>query len=374
MNFIISSNILLKGLQNVSGLLSSNSLVPIIENFLFSTDGTKLLVTATDNETRAVVELSPEKINGTGAVAIPPRVLLETLKTFPNIPITINVNEETFAVEINAGEGVYRLAGYNPENYPSVAAIENAKSISMSSIVLQNAVSSTIFACGNDEIRPQLMGVFFEITPDYTNFVATDAHKLVRFRRNDIKSDEAHSFIVHKKPLNLLRNLLNGFDCSVSVEFNNTNVSFRFENYQVVCRLLDGKYPAYEGVIPKDNNYKLVINRNSLISTLKRVAIFANQASHQVRFDVKGQELNISAEDIDYSNEAKERLNCIYDGADIEIGFNSKFFLETLQTLVCENITMTLSSPTRAALLIPEETNSGEEDVLMLIMPIMLNA
>ncbi|KAF5032007.1 Beta sliding clamp [anaerobic digester metagenome] len=374
MNFIISSNILLKGLQNVSGLLSSNSLVPIIENFLFSTDGSKLLVTATDNETRAIVELSPEKISGMGAVAIPPRVLLETLKTFPNIPITINVNEETFAVEISAGEGVYRLAGYNPENYPSVAAIENAKSISMSSIVLQNAVSSTIFACGNDEIRPQLMGVFFEITPDYTNFVATDAHKLVRFRRNDIKSDEAHSFIVHKKPLNLLRNLLNGFDCSVSVEFNNTNVSFRFENYQVVCRLLDGKYPAYEGVISKDNNYKLVINRNSLISTLKRVAIFANQASHQVRFDVKGQELNISAEDIDYSNEAKERLNCIYDGADIEIGFNSKFFLETLQTLVCENITMTLSSPTRAALLIPEETNSAEEDVLMLIMPIMLNA
>lgn len=374
MNFIISSNILLKGLQNVSGLLSSNSLVPIIENFLFSTDGTKLLVTATDNETRAVVELSPEKINGKGSVAIPPRVLLETLKTFPNIPITINVNEETFAVEINAGEGVYKLAGYNPENYPSIAAIENAKAISMSSIVLQNAVSSTIFACGNDEIRPQLMGVFFEITPDYTNFVATDAHKLVRFRRNDIKSDEAHSFIVHKKPLNLLRNLLSGFDCSVSVEFNNTNVSFRFENYQVVCRLLDGKYPAYEGVIPKDNNYKLVINRNSLISTLKRVAIFANQASHQVRFDVKGQELNISAEDIDYSNEAKERLNCIYDGADIEIGFNSKFFLETLQTLACENITMTLSSPTRAALLIPEETNSAEEDILMLIMPIMLNA
>ena len=374
MNFIISSNILLKGLQNVSGLLSSNSLVPIIENFLFSTDGSKLLVTATDNETRAIVELIPDKISGKGAVAIPPRVLLETLKTFPNIPVTINVNEETFAVEINAGEGVYRLAGYNPENYPSIAAIENAKSISMNSIVLQNAVSSTIFACGNDEIRPQLMGVFFEITPDYTNFVSTDAHKLVRFRRNDIKSDEAHSFIVHKKPLNLLRNLLNGFDCDVSVEFNDTNVSFRFENYQVVCRLLDGKYPAYEGVIPKDNNYKLVINRNSLISTLKRVAIFANQASHQVRFDIKGQELTISAEDIDYSNEAKERLNCIYDGADIEIGFNSKFFLETLQTMVCENITMTLSSPTRATLLIPEESNSAEEDVLMLIMPIMLNA
>jgi len=374
MNFIISSNILLKGLQNISGLLSSNSLVPIIENFLFTIEGDKLLITATDNETRAIVELSPEKVSGKGSVAIPPRVLLETLKTFPNIPVTLNVNDETFAVEIKAGEGVYKLAGYNPENFPAVASIEHSKSISMNSVVLQNAVSSTFFACGNDEIRPQLMGVFFEITPDYTNFVATDAHKLVRFRRNDIKSDEAQSFIVHKKPLNLLKNLLTGFDCNVAVEFNNTNVAFHFENYQVICRLLDGKYPAYEGVIPKDNNYKLIINRNALISTLKRVAIFANQASHQVRFDIKGQELLISAEDIDYSNEAKERLNCMYDGADIEIGFNSKFFLETLQTLVCDNVTITLSAPTRAALLIPEETNSAEEDILMLIMPIMLNA
>lgn len=374
MNFIISSNVLLKGLQNISGLLSSNSLIPIIENFLISVEDEKLLITATDNETRATVMLTPDKVSGNGAVAIPPRVLLETLKTFPNIPITINVNEETFAVEINAGEGVYRLAGYNPENFPAVAAIENASSLKINSVVIQNAISSTLFACGNDEIRPQLMGVFFEITPDYTNFVATDAHKLVRFRRNDVHADEAYSFIVHKKPLNLLKNLLANFDCDVDTQFNNTNVSFHFENYQVTCRLLEGKYPAYEGVIPKDNNFKLVINRNALINTLKRVAIFANQASHQVRFDIKGQEVLISAEDIDYSNEAKERLTCVYDGSDIEIGFNSKFFIEILGTLACENITITLSAPNRAALLIPEETNSEEEDILMLIMPIMLNA
>ncbi len=374
MNFIISSNTLLKGLQNISGLLSSNSLIPIIENFLITVEDGRLFVTATDNETRATVELKPEKVSGNGTVAVPPRVLLETLKTFPSIPVNIQVNEDTFAVEINAGDGVYKLAGYNPENFPSVANIENANAVSMNSIVLQNAITSTSFACGNDEIRPQLMGVFFEITPDYTNFVATDAHKLVRFRRNDIRSDSAYSFIVHKKPLNLIKNLLSGFDCPVDVQFNNTNVAFAFENYQVICRLLDGKYPAYEGVIPKDNNFKLIINRNALISTLKRVAIFANQASHQVRFDIKGQELLISAEDIDYSNEARERLTCIYDGADIEIGFNSKFFLETLVTLACENATITLSAPNRAALIIPEETNSAEEDILMLIMPIMLNA
>lgn len=374
MNFIISSSVFLKGLQNVSSLLSSNSLVPIIENFLISVEDEKILITATDNETRATVELKPEKVSGSGKVAIPPRVLLETLKTLPNIPVTLNVNDETFAVELNAGEGVYKLAGYDPENYPSVPDIENANAINMNSIVLQNAVTSTSFACGNDEIRPQLMGVFFEITPDYTNFVATDAHKLVRFRRNDIKSDSSYSFIIHKKPLNLLKNLLSGFDCKVDIEFNNTNVAFRFENYVVVCRLLDGKYPAYEGVIPKDNQFRLILNRNALISTLKRVSIFANQASHQVRFDIKGQELLISAEDIDYANEARERLNCMYDGADIEIGFNSKFFVETLLNLSCENVTITLSAPNRAALIIPEETNSAEEDILMLIMPIMLNA
>jgi DNA polymerase-3 subunit beta len=374
MKFIISSNTLLKGLQNISGILSANSLIPIIENFLFEIEDDIIKVTATDNETRATVSLKPDMVEGNGSIAIPPKILLNTLKTLPDVPLTVQINEDNFAVELIAGEGVYKVAGYNPNDYPELALIENATQIALNSVVLHNAINSTIFACTTDELRPQLMGVFFEMSPEYTNFVATDAHKLVRFRRSDIKVDEYISFIVHKKPLNLLKNLLVNLDADVSLQFNNTNVSFSFEDYTLTCRLLEGKFPDHEKVIPPGNDNEMLINREALLNTLKRVAIFASQASNQVKLAIKGQELTIHAEDTDYSNEAKERIPCSYKGDDMEIGFNSKFLIDILSTIESENVRFLMSEPNRAALIHPEENISEEEDILMLLMPVMLNA
>lgn len=375
MKFIISTNSLLKGLQNISGILSANSLIPIIENFLFEIkDDNTIKVTATDNETRATVSLKPDMVEGSGTIAIPPKILLNTLKTLPDVPITVQINEDNFAIELIAGDGVYRVAGYNPNDYPELALIENATQISLNSVVLHNAINNTLFACTTDELRPQLMGVFFELTPEYTNFVATDAHKLVRFRRSDIKVEEYISFIVHKKPLNLLKNLLMTTDTDVTLQFNNTNVSFSFEEYNITCRLLEGKFPDHEKVIPPDNQNEMIINREVLLNSLKRVAIFASQSSNQVKLGIKGQELTIHAEDTDYSNEAKERIPCNYKGDDIEIGFNSRFLIDILTTLESENARFMMSEPNRAALIHPEENISEEEDILMLLMPVMLNA
>lgn len=374
MKFIISSNVLLKSLQSVSGVISANSALPIIENFLFEVSGNDLMVTGTDNETRASVKVPLDKSDGDGSVAIPPRLLLETLKTMPDVPITFHVNEDNFGVELRAGEGRFKMAGQSAENYPQVAVLDNANSIVIHSVLLQNVLSKTIFAAGTDELRPQLTGVYFELDTDHVNFVATDAHKLVRFRRNDLTSDAAHSFIVHRKPLNLLKNLLASFDTDVSINFNDTNVAFGFANFMVTCRLLEGKFPSYESVIPKDNPNKMIISRPALINTLKRVSNFASQSTHQVRFKITGQELVVSAEDTDFSNEARERLTCNYSGTDIEIGFNSKFLQEMINNLECDEVTFELSIPSKAALIIPEQTNSAEEDVLMLVMPVMLNS
>lgn len=374
MKFIISSNVLLKSLQSVSGVISANSALPIIENFLFEVNGNELTVTGTDNETRASVMIPLDKSDGDGSVAIPPRLLLETLKTMPDVPLTFHVNEDNYGVELRAGEGRFKMAGQSAENYPQVAVLDNANNMIIHSVLLQNVLSKTIFAAGTDELRPQLTGVYFELDTDHVNFVATDAHKLVRFRRNDLVSDAAHSFIVHRKPLNLLKNLLASFDTDVTINFNDTNVAFGFANFMVTCRLLEGKFPSYEGVIPKDNPNKMVISRPALINTLKRVSNFASQSTHQVRFKITGQELVVSAEDTDFSNEARERLTCNYSGTDIEIGFNSKFLQEMINNLECDEVTFELSIPSKAALIIPEQTNSAEEDVLMLVMPVMLNS
>lgn len=372
MNFIISSATLYKSLQSISGVITSNSVMPIIENFLFEIADGNLTITATDNDTRASVKVLLSMSEGEGKVAVPNKILMETLKTFPDVPINFKINEDNYLIEITAGEGNYKMSGYNAENFPEMPSLENAENITVNSMILQNAIAKTIFAVGNDEIRPQLLGVNFECTESGLRIAATDAHKLVRFRRNDVKSDSTFSFIVKRKPLNLLKSLFGALDTDVKLKFNNTNVAFDFDHFHITCRLLEGKFPNYESVIPKENPNKLIVDRSSLINTLRRVAIYSNQSTFQVRLNITGQELMVTAEDVDYSNEAKERLACNYEGNDIEIGFNSKFLLEMLTNLECQNVSFYMSTHNRAALIIPDETNSEEEDVLMLLMPIML--
>jgi DNA polymerase-3 subunit beta len=276
-------------------------------------------------------------------------------------------------IEISAGEGKYKLSGHKSDEYPRTPFLEDTTAITFDSGLMAYAVNKTLFATGNDELRLVLSGVFCELTPDDVTFVATDAHKLVRYRRTDVRSAESASFILPKKPMNLLKNTLSGLDTPVTIEYNKTNAFFSFSNIHLICRLIDGKYPNYDAVIPKENPNHLTIDRHALLTSIRRVSIFANQSTHQIRFRVSGQELVLSAEDIDFSNEAKERLSCSYEGEDMEIGFNSKFLLEMLNNIDTDEIKLEMSAPNRAGILLPVNQGNKDEDILMLVMPVMLN-
>ncbi len=374
MKFIISSTTLLRSLQKISGVLSTSSTLPILEDFLFELREDTLTITASDLETTISVMVKPEKADDAGAVAIPARQLLETLKTFPEIPITIISDAESLNVEILAGEGKYKMIGQSHEEFPKVPVLEDTKKVTVNGALLVNAFNNTLFATGNDELRPVMSGVYCEMNEEDLTFVATDAHKLVRYRRKEVKSEVADSFILPKKTLSLARHIIPDDEEEVVLEFNRANATFQFDDIVIVCRLIEGKYPNYEAVIPNENPFVLTIGRVGLLSALRRVSIFGSKSTHQVRFKISGKELVLSAEDIDYSSEAKERLTCSYEGEDIEIGFNSKFMQEMLNTLTCENITLEMSAPNRAGIIRPDETENENEDVLMLIMPVMLNS
>lgn len=375
MKFIISSTTLLKSLQKISGVLSTSSTLPILEDFLFELKDDTLTVTASDLETTISVMIKPEKADDPGSVTIPARQLLETLKTFPEIPVTINSNAETLDIEIFAGEGKYKMIGQNADEFPQVPVLEEPQSVTVNGAMLVNAFNNTLFATGNDELRPVMSGVFCEINEEDLTFVATDAHKLVRYRRTEVKSNTADAVILPKKTLSLARHIIpDDADEEVVMEFNKANAVFRFDDIIIVCRLIEGKYPNYQAVIPSENPYVLTINRQNLLNALRRVSIFGSKSTHQVRFKISGKELVLSAEDIDYSSEARERLTCSYEGENIEIGFNSKFMQEMLSTLDCENITIEMSAPNRAGIIRPDENEDEHEDILMLIMPVMLTS
>jgi DNA polymerase III subunit beta len=373
MKFIVSSSTLYKNLQALSGVLSSNNTLPILDDFLFELDGQQLSITASDLETTMKVSIMLENAEESGVVAIPARILLETLKTFADIPITFSINQETLGIEISAGEGKFKLSGHNSDDFPQTPQLEDTTTITVDASVLVNAFNKTIFATGTDELRQVMLGVFCEITPEDITFVATDAHKLVKYRRTDTVSDSSASFILPKKPINNIRSILSDDDTKVKIEYNQTNASFIFENVILICRLIDGKYPNYEAVIPTENTKKLIIDRTELLTSIKRVALFANQSTHQVRFTISGQELILTSEDLDFSNEAKERLTCNYTGEDIQIGFSSKFLQEMLSNIDTEQVCMELSESNRAGLVLPVDNPNKDEFILMLIMPVMLN-
>jgi DNA polymerase III subunit beta len=372
MKFIISSSLLLKNLQAILGVINTNNTLPILDDFLFELKEDALTITSSDLETTMSVTMKPEKAEEDGAVAIPAKILVDTLKTFPDIPLSFSINETSLAVEISAGEGKYKLSGHKSDEYPRTPALEETTSVELAAGVLYNAINKTLFATGNDELRLVLSGVFCELSPDDTTFVATDAHKLVRYRRVDARSVESANFILPKKPLNLLKGILASLEEPVRLEYNNTNAFFSFSNINLVCRLIDGKYPNYDAVIPTTNPNQLTIDRLSLLTSIRRVSIFANQSTHQIRFKLSGKELVLSAEDLDFSNEAKERLTCSYEGEDLEIGFNSKFLVEMLNNIETDEVRIEMSQPNRAGILIPVNSDNKDEDILMLVMPVML--
>lgn len=374
MKFILSSLKLLKAVQALSGVINSSNTLPILDDFLFEINEDELKITASDLETTMTVNIKPDMVEGKGQVTIPARLLIDVMKNFPDIPVSFNIDESTLAIEITTGEGRYKMVGHKSDEFPQVPAIAEPSVWDIPADVLACGFEKTIFATGSDEIRPIMTGVYMAMNDTCLTFVATDAHKLVRYRRMDVKSDAMAAFIVPKKPINQLKNILAGrADESVHIEFNSTNASFSFGEYKLICRLIEGRYPNYEAVIPTTNPNKLIIDRQLLNSAIKRVAIFSSKATHQIRFKISGQELVLTAEDLDYSNEAKERLTCNYSGEDLEIGFSSKFLQEMLANLSQNEIQLEMSAPNRAGIITPVDNQNADEDILMLLMPVMLN-
>jgi DNA polymerase-3 subunit beta len=370
MKFIVSSSQLLKQLQVLGGVINSNNTLPILDNFLFEISENQLKVSASDLETTmsAVVNIESDS---TGSIAISARLLLDTLKTFPDQPLTFKTEGDSI-IEIISDQGKYDMAYFGGDEFPKSVSLPSPSKTVIPSNILATAISKTIFAAGNDDLRPVMSGVFFQFSSESLTFVATDAHKLVKYTRTDVTADKTAEFIMPKKPLNLLKGVLGGEE-DVIIEYNDANAKFTFENFVLICRLIDGKYPNYEAVIPKENPNKLTVDRASFQNSVRRVSIFSSKTTHQIRLKMAGTELNISAEDLDFSNKADERLSCDYQGDDMQIGFNSRFLSEMLSNLTSSEILIEMSLPNRAGILTPIDGTDEGEKITMLVMPVMLN-
>ncbi|MFL2574103.1 MAG: DNA polymerase III subunit beta [Flavobacteriales bacterium] len=371
MKFIVNSSTLLKELQKLNGVISTSNTLPILDNFLFEIEDGKIKIIASDLETTMISEITTES-SSNGQITIPSKILIDTLKTFSNQPLTFLVDEDTKGIEISSETGNYKLAGQDAKEFPKVPELTSSSSFLIPSTVLFNAINKTLFASGNDELRPVMSGVFCELSEESITFVATDAHKLVKHTRSKISSNSNSSFILPKKPLSLLKNNIDN-DSEINVEFNETNVRFLLDNITLICRLIDGKYPNYDAVIPKDNPNKLVINKDELLNSIKRVSIYASKTTHQIRLKIAGSQLQITSEDLDFANKAEERLTCSYEGEDIEIGFNSRFVIDMLNNIGSDQICLEMSAPNRAGIILPLDGQEENEDTLMLVMPVMLN-
>lgn len=370
MKFIVSSGELLKALQLISGVTGGNSSLPVLENFLFDLDSDKLTIYGSDGETTMKTSIQVQSTDK-GKIAVPSKLLTDTVKTFSEQPLSFS--KEGNQLEIVDEKDNYFIALDDVDQYPNLPELDTDKSIIMKASVLGEAVANTVFSTGNDAMRPVMTGVLFQFTDSECRFVATDAHRLVKYTRKDIYADENIEFIMPKKPLTLLKNALIAYDDDVIIEFNETNARFTHNETQWVCRLIDGKYPNYDAVIPKENPNVLTINRQLFLSSLKRASLFSNKSTSQVRLALNGNLLKLSAEDVDFSNKADMSLPCDYNGEELKIGFNSKFLNEMLNNISSEDITLEMSTSNRAGIIKPADGLDENEDILMLVMPVMLN-
>jgi DNA polymerase-3 subunit beta len=374
MNFIVSSSSLLHHLQAVSRVISSKNTLPILDNFLFNLKGNELIITASDLETTLITTVTLDSATEEGEVAIDAKRITSILKEFPEQPLTFNIDKESHSVDIISDNGKFSIMGQNSDDFPTLPEIKtDVTSVSLTAEVFNLGVSKTIFAASDDELRPVMTGINIELTPEHMTFVASDAHKLVRYRRLDVKSEETASFILPQKPASLLKNILPKDESAVSLLFDKKNAQIEFNGYKMICRLVEGNYPNYEAVIPKDNPNKLSIDRLDFYNSLRRVSVFSNQASNLIKLSLTANQLTVSAQDIDFSISAHERVKCQFEGDDMEIGFKSLFLIEILANIATSDVIMNLSDPTRAGILVPLDKESENEDVLMLLMPMMIN-
>lgn len=370
MKFIVSSTALLKQLQQISGVINANTVLPILEDFLFEVDKNRLTVVATDLETVMKVQLDVEA-RETGRVCIPAKILIDSLKNISDQPLTFNI-DKNFGVELTSDNGKYKVMGENPDNFPKEPVADDTSSFTMSSSALVTAINKSLFAVSTDDLRPAMTGVFFEMTKDSLQFVATDAHRLVRYKRTDVKCPKTDSLIVPKKPLNLLKSALPDNEDELTISYNSNHLFVQHGTTQMSCRLIDARFPDYKVVIPVDNPYKLTVSKADFQGALRRVSIFSNKSTNQVVLNISGSELQLAAQDIDFSFEGNERMKCQYNGEDLQIAFNAKFLIEMLNAAETEEVVIELSTPTKAGILKPAESEENE-DLLMLVMPLMLN-
>ncbi len=373
MKFDVSSTALLSRLQSISKVIVNKNSLPILDSFLFDLEGNLLTITASDAETRMVTSIEVMNAEGSGLFAVSAKILLDPLKELPEQPLTFDINDDNLEIFIHFQNGKYNFIGQKGDTYPQQKPLsENAISLTMESSQLLNGISRSLFATAEDELRPVMNGIYFDILPDSLTFVASDGHKLVRFRNLSIKSPERASFILPKKPANLLKNILAKEDDMVLVKFDDNNVYVSCNNFEMVCRLIEGRYPNYNSVIPKDNPYKVTIDRISFLNALKRVSIFSSPASSLIKLNLSEGRMLISAQDIDFSYAAEEMVACQYEGSELNIGFKATYLIEILGNISSDEVVFELADPSRAGVLVPLE-NEENEDLLMLLMPMMLN-
>lgn len=375
MKFVVSSTELLNHLQAVSRVINTKNTLPILDNFLFQLEKNELVITASDLESTMITRIHLENVSGEGSIAVPARILTDSLKEFSEQPLTFDINMDTLAVVINSENGKFSVVGQKGGEYPQIPVIREDKksSVRLNGEVLMQGISKTLFATADDELRPVMNGIFIELHSDSISFVASDAHKLVRYKRTDVSPDSEASFILPKKPAGLLKNVLGREKNDVMLEFDDKNAFFTLTNYKLICRLVEGNYPNYAAVIPTNNPNKLTVDRVDFYNSLRRVSVFSNPASNLVKLQLASNQVTVSAQDIDFSISAYEKVKCQFDGDSMEIGFKSVFLIEILSNLSSQEVIIELSDPSRAGILIPAEKENENEDVLMLLMPMMIN-
>ncbi|MDH6303984.1 DNA polymerase-3 subunit beta [Parabacteroides sp. PF5-5] len=373
MKFDVSSTALLSRLQSISKVIASKNSLPILDSFLFDLEGTKLTITASDAETRMVTSVDVINAEGVGKFAVTAKLLLEPLKDLPEQPLNFVINDNNLAIDVHFENGVYNFIGQPGDAYPQQKPLSDTfTSISIDAQILLSGIGRSLFATADDELRPVMNGVYFDIYPENLTFVASDGHKLVRLRNLSIQSPAKAAFILPKKPATLLRNILAKETEAVEIKFDDNNAYVVAPNFEMICRLIEGRYPNYNSVIPQENPYKVTIDRISLLNALRRVSNFSNAASSLIKLQVQENLMIVSAQDIDFSISAEEKIACQYDGAELKIGFKATFLIEILTNMASEEVILELADPSRAGVIVPTSNDEGEE-VLMLLMPMMLN-
>lgn len=374
MKFIVSSTDLLQGLLSVSKVLVSKNSLPILDNFLFVLEGNTLTVTASDSETTLKTVMHIDEVAEGGEIAVPAKLLTDSLKELPTQPIEFSTTPERNVVNIIWASGSAQIPYLPVAEYPELPQLHEPAKLSINGGILADGINGTLYATGDEELRPVMNGIYFDITPESTTLVASNAHKLVYYKRNDIKGSEVSSFILPKKPANILKgNLAKYTEENVEILFDKKNAYFKFDSFFVACRLVDGTYPAYKTVIPKNNTNILTAQRVDILNATKRVAVCSNQATSQIVFKLSHNQLEISAQDVDFSMSAHETVNCEYEGNPMEIGFKSTFLIEILNNLPYEQICLKLADPNRAALIQPAVQTEPEEEICALLMPMRIN-